>query len=220
MRYVPSSLVDITPSGFERYGVDGIARTISYLHSKLPPTVAVILRNNRIFLEFSLWIKKEDWIRELETLASYEPQPCPCGCEADLVISPCRQNSDDRYLTQTEKDTLSSFVKDGLPGQMIEAIQLIRSRTGLPLSRCHKRALDFVKLLKDHLNRDAPGCLTKEECAFVHNCVLSGHLRMSREPAEVGLTRLAIAVGQRAGLERAFANVHAYAEFVRQTIPK
>lgn len=68
---------------------------------------------------------------DVEALASLDPHLCPCGCSAYIAISPCHRQSgvvavDSNGLLAQEIETLKA-------GNKIEAIKMVRERTGLGL---------------------------------------------------------------------------------------
>lgn len=223
-------LINVSPPRFERFGADAVARTVAYLSGKLGPEVSIILRGGKIYLD--LPINKiqgrtlgEAWRKELAVLAQHEPAPCPCKCGADLVLGECRSADTGAFLTADESSQIWDYaqcryrgVEPGANATLIGVVKQVRIRTGLSLFDTHHRVMEVVEKMIEEIKGTVPGGLTVDEYRFIERTVMSPH-NANWEPegqAHSELVRLAVEVGQRIGLNAAFANVYAYAEFVRR----
>lgn len=228
-------LINVTPPKFDRFGVDALARTVAYLYTKLPRSVSVLIRDGKIFLDMPIdkTVGKtlaEAWRAELSALASHEPQLCSCGCGSDLVMGECKDGDTGTFLTAAESSQIWDYaqcryrgLEPGANATLIGVVKAVRIRTGLSLHDTHTRVMQVVDRMVEEIKGSVPGGLTVDEYRFIERTIGSSMMNAHCEPdhaAECELIRLSVEIGQRIGLDAAFANVYAYAEFVRRNVAR
>lgn len=142
----PLVMLDITPSGWERYTAEQVGRAVTYAINRITPVKIQMDSGGLqvlVDLETSGALTVESVLQGVEALLAVDPAPCPCACGADLSIGDCQRDRIELDLNRHER----RLVREGdSGGAVVEYV----ARTHRPAREAADLVVEYRKKFKSY----------------------------------------------------------------------